>query len=190
MTIPDIAANAAGTTEQESDEDYRLPRTVRPVRYELSISVDPGAPRFAGSERIELVISESVGEIVCNSAELAITSASLRSGQHWTGAPTAEAVTGAPVACRVCLDPGRERVTFTPPALLSPGRYVLEVDYTGALGDKLRGPYRSRFVDDDGVERFIATTQFESTDARRAFPAGTSPTSRPSLPSAWTYRTS
>ena len=175
MTIPDIAADAAGTTGQESDEDYRLPRTVRPVRYELSISVDPGAPRFAGSERIELVITENVGEIVCNSAELAITGASLRSDQHWTGAPTAEAVTGAPVACRVGLDPGRERVTFTPPAPLSPGRYVLEVDYTGALGDKLRGPYRSRFVDDDGAERFIAATQFESTDARRAFPCWDEP---------------
>jgi len=175
MTIPDITADGAGTTQQEFDEDHRLPRTVRPVRYELSISIDPDAPRFAGSARIELVISESVGEIVCNSAELAITNASLRSDPLGTSAPTAEAVTGAPVACRVHLDPGRERVTFTPPAPLSPGRYVLEVDYTGGLGDKLCGLYRSRFVDDNGVERFIATTQFESTDARRAFPCWDEP---------------
>jgi aminopeptidase N len=174
-TIPDTAADAAGTARQKVDEDHRLPRTVCPVRYELSISIDPGAPRFTGSERVELVISDRVGEIVCHCAELSITGASLRSDQHGTSAPAAEAVTGAPVACRVGLDPARERVTFTPPAPLSPGRYVLEVDYSGVLGDKLRGPYRSRFVDDSGVERFIATTQFQSTDARRAFPCWDEP---------------
>jgi puromycin-sensitive aminopeptidase len=175
MTIPDSAADTAGTPGQIFDEEHRLPRPVRPVRYELRLSIDPGAPRFAGSERVELVISESVGEIVCNSAELAITSASLGSDQRGGGAATADTVLGAPVACRVGLDPDRQRVTFTPPAPLSPGRYVLEVDYTGMLGDKLCGLYRSRFVDADGVERFIATTQFESTDARRAFPCWDEP---------------
>jgi puromycin-sensitive aminopeptidase len=149
-----------------TDDQYRLPRAVRPVRYELSISIDPDAPHFAGTERVELIISESAAEIVCNSAGLAITHASVRSASEGPGTP---------VACRVHLDPARERVTFTPPAPLPPGRWVLEVDYTGVLGDMLRGLYRSRFTGDDGVERSIATTQFESTDARRAFPCWDEP---------------
>ena len=45
----------------------------------------------------------------------------------------------------------------------------------GILNDQLHGFYRSVFVDADGVERIIATTQFESTDARRAFPCWDEP---------------
>src|SRR5262249_38952742 len=36
--------------------------------------------------------------------------------------------------------------------------------------DKLRGFYRSRFKDAAGEWRWLAATQFEATDARRAFP--------------------
>ena len=38
------------------------------------------------------------------------------------------------------------------------------------LNDKLHGFYRSEFTDGGGVTHVIATTQFEATDARRAFP--------------------
>ena len=41
---------------------------------------------------------------------------------------------------------------------------------SGLLNDRLRGFYRSTLVGADGVEQTIATTQFQSTDARRAFP--------------------
>ena len=47
--------------------------------------------------------------------------------------------------------------------------------FTGILNDKLRGFYRSTFVDDDGVEHVIATTQMQATDCRRAFPCWDEP---------------
>ncbi len=43
------------------------------------------------------------------------------------------------------------------------------------LNDKLKGFYRSTFVDTDGEQQVIATTQFEATDARRAFPCWDEP---------------
>jgi puromycin-sensitive aminopeptidase len=49
------------------------------------------------------------------------------------------------------------------------------VEYRGVLNDKLRGFYRSTFTDDAGTEHVIATTQFEATDARRAFPCWDEP---------------
>ena len=47
--------------------------------------------------------------------------------------------------------------------------------FRGRLNDQLRGFYRSTYTDDDGVEHTIATTQFEATDARRAFPCWDEP---------------
>ena len=42
--------------------------------------------------------------------------------------------------------------------------------FTGTLNDKLRGFYRSTYTGPDGETQTIATTQFESVDARRCFP--------------------
>ena len=47
--------------------------------------------------------------------------------------------------------------------------------FSGALNDRLTGFYRSAFTTEDGTERVIATTQFEATHARRAFPCWDEP---------------
>ena len=55
------------------------------------------------------------------------------------------------------------------------GPATLELTFTGELNDRLRGFYRSHYTDIDGHERYLATTQFEATDARRAFPCWDEP---------------
>ena len=52
---------------------------------------------------------------------------------------------------------------------------MLDTEFTGLLNDKLHGFYRSTFTDAEGEPQVIATTQFESTDARRAFPCWDEP---------------
>jgi len=47
--------------------------------------------------------------------------------------------------------------------------------FTGVLNDLLVGFYRSTFIDADGQTHSIATTQFEHSDARRAFPCWDEP---------------
>lgn len=47
---------------------------------------------------------------------------------------------------------------------------VLSIKYVGLLNDKLAGFYRSKYTDDNGVTKYLATTQMEPADARRAFP--------------------
>jgi len=65
----------------------------------------------------------------------------------------------------VSLDPTKEQATFTFPQPLS-GHVTLHIRYTGLLNDELRGFYLSRTK-----ARNYAVTQFEPTDARRAFPS-------------------
>ncbi|HXY43862.1 MAG TPA: M1 family metallopeptidase [Acidimicrobiales bacterium] len=147
------------TMENGNDADYRLPRVALPRRYVLDLSPDLRSATFTGRVSIELDIVQPVTEIVCNAAELSVSEATLRPSG-------AEAAT----ALGVRLDEPRERVTFTAPAVMQPGSYVLECAFAGVLNDKLRGFYRSRFTDPSGKDHWLATTHFESTDARRAFP--------------------
>ncbi|MFW6293475.1 MAG: M1 family metallopeptidase, partial [Spirochaetota bacterium] len=49
------------------------------------------------------------------------------------------------------------------------GACEVEIDYTGEINDLMAGFYRSRYVV-DGRTHYLATTQFEERDARRAFP--------------------
>src|SRR5207253_5331120 len=51
----------------------------------------------------------------------------------------------------------------------------LRLPFPGTLNDKLRGFYRSSYKDQSGVTRLLAATQFEATDARRAFPCWDEP---------------
>ena len=73
-------------------------------------------------------------------------------------------------ASSISFDEDLERATFAFPVVLQPGPAKLSCSFTGTLNDKLRGFYRSTWTDEEGNEKVIATTQFESTNARRAFP--------------------
>ena len=66
----------------------------------------------------------------------------------------------------VSYDEGKEQATFTFATALPAGRTTLAIEFTGILNDKLRGFYLSKTA-----KRNYAVTQFESTDARRAFPS-------------------
>ena len=74
------------------------------------------------------------------------------------------------LACAVHFDDDLEQVSFRPSTALPPGPCVITCRFSGTLNDKLRGFYRSTYTGPDGEIRTMATTQFESVDARRAFP--------------------
>ena len=70
---------------------------------------------------------------------------------------------------------GEQQATFASRRPLAPGTGRCTPTFTGILNDKLHGFYRSTYTDADGDEQVIATTQFEATDARRAFPCWDEP---------------
>ena len=146
---------------------YRLPTTVRPHAYRLVLTPDLAAATFAGDVEIDVTVESPTPSITLNAAELVVTFAELNDSDPDAGyalAPT-----------DIAHDPDEERVTLTFAESLRPGPATLHLAFTGILNDKLHGFYRCTFTDDDGVEHVIATTQIESTDARRAFPCWDEP---------------
>ena len=136
---------------------HRLPRQVIPKHYAITLEPDLKSGSFEGTVSIELDVISETDTVVLNAAELTIQNASVDQD-------------GAVDASSVAVDEGLERAEFSFPVVLRPGTARLNCSFTGVLNDKLRGFYRSTWSDDNGQERVIATTQFESTNARRAFP--------------------
>jgi puromycin-sensitive aminopeptidase len=148
----------------DSEARYRLPRSVTPSRYELRIEPDLGDGTFSGSEDIAVTIHEPVTEIVLNARDLQVTGATLRTdGGHFVD------------IAKILVDEQAERVHVELSEAAGPGAWTLHLEFDGKLNDRLVGFYRSTYTGGDGTPRTIATTHFEATDARRAFPCWDEP---------------
>ncbi len=134
-----------------SRDPYRLPRSVVPHRYTLALEPNLAGATFVGHVIIDANVNEAVEQIVLNADELEIS----------------EVKVGGEVAT-FALDASTERLVID--AAHEPGTTAIEITFTGTLNDKLRGWYRSTYLDADGNEQVIATSQMQATDCRRAFP--------------------
>ncbi len=162
-----MTAPTTGTNDRTETTSYRLPTSVRPHAYRLVLVPDLASATFTGDVEIDVTIVEPTSTITFNAAELELTFAELNDSDPDKGYAL------APVD--IALDAEEEQATLTFAEPLAPGPATLHLSFTGILNDKLHGFYRSTFTDEDGVEHIIATTQMESTDARRAFPCWDEP---------------
>ena len=144
-------------------DPYRLPRHVVPIRYDLRLEPDLTAASFAGQETITLTVSQPTSEIVFNAIELDIAWAQI------------EGDSGPARQATIAMDTSLQRCHLTFATPLSPGIWRLMITFCGQLNDKLRGFYRSTYKDEEGAAHSMAATQFEATDARRAFPCWDEP---------------
>ena len=140
-----------------------LPETARPSKYRIKLQPDLKNFTFDGEQSVDLLILEATSTIVLNSIDLEISNTTL----HANGTTlTSKSVT---------IDKDAETATLDFGETIQPGDARLEMVFTGELNDKLIGFYRSEYTSQDGETRYLATTQFEPTDARRAFPCWDEP---------------
>ena len=144
--------------DRADNDPYRLPHTVQPTRYDLRLRPSLPDASFSGDVTILLDVAESTDTLVLNAIELEIDSVRVDgTGVSWA------------------LDAETERLIVQCETVVTEPTATLEIAFRGVLNDKLRGFYRSTYLDDDGVEQVVATTQMQATDCRRAFPCWDEP---------------
>jgi aminopeptidase N len=128
---------------------------VHPVRYTLRLEPDLVHFRFSGQVVIELQSRQPVEQVVLNVLDLAVWSCKLQMDDK-------------NIPCTFQINPEKEELKIDLPETMS-GTFFLTIDYQGWINDKMAGFYRSTF-ETNGQKRTIAVTQFQESDARRAFP--------------------
>ncbi len=152
MRLSCLTALAATLLTALPASAQRLPTTVTPSHYDLAFVVDLNRERFEGAETIQIHVADATTKVVLNAAELQLRDVTIGKGAM---AQTAT----------VTLDQASQTATLTVPKPLAPGATEIHAKFSGILNTQLRGFYISKTK-----LRKYAVTQFESTDARRAFP--------------------
>ena len=142
---------------------YRLDRNVVPSAYRIFLTPDLDAATFAGRVEIDVIINEAASAFTLHAIELTLGAASVSSDGTTCRSP------------EPTFDETYETATFAFDDALPSGAATIEIAFTGILNDQLHGFYRSTFNDASGTTHTIATTQFEHSDARRAFPCWDEP---------------
>ena len=132
----------------------RLPEVAVPENYKLFFTPDLDKATFEGDETISIRVLNPTPEITLNAADIFFREVSISSG-------------GSTQRAKVTLDKDKERAVLAVEKQLPVGPATVHIIYTGTLNGEMRGFYLGK---DDGGRKYAAT-QFESTDARRAFPS-------------------
>ncbi|GFG40805.1 hypothetical protein Cfor_02569, partial [Coptotermes formosanus] len=144
-------------------EEYRLPQTVTPIKYTITLTPDyTDYATFKGEVNIEVTAQGDVNQISLHYDNITIEDRSITDIDN----------------NKLVLDNDHYNkttniytLTLKDDVKLTSGEtYFINIKYTGHLLDDMAGFYRSSYTTADGKQRWLATTQFEPTDARRAFP--------------------
>ncbi|KAI4227779.1 MAG: hypothetical protein L6R36_002132 [Xanthoria steineri] len=153
-----------------ADRDI-LSKNIKPINYDLSLHHLELHRTFTyeGSVKIELQVKSPAKDIVVNAHELKIHHVHI-------SAQDAE----SQEASSISHDDKSQRTTFTfPRDIPASEAALLHIDFSGVMNNTMAGFYRSKYkpavepsksVPMDGDSHLMFSTQFESCDARRAFP--------------------
>lgn len=142
-------------------EELRLPKGIKPIRYFLELDPDlsGNTDNFTGQVDIEITVDEPTPFPRVHIKEMTILSSELHTKD------------GDPITIHdEFFYPENEFYVLDVNGDLAVGDYTLTLTFTGSLIGHIVGFYKSTYTTPDGEERYLATSKFQPTDARRAFP--------------------
>ncbi|RNJ78100.1 MAG: M1 family peptidase [Nitrosopumilus sp. H13] len=134
-----------------------------PVNYSLEFEPDLERFTFGGKESVTVRCSKPTDTITMHCAELVIRSCRVESA-------------GCVIKSSYKLDKKREELQIRLGKKIK-GDATIHTEFDGILNDRLLGFYRSRYRQGKKT-KYLATTQFEAADARRAFPCWDEPAAK------------
>mmetsp|Transcript_8511 Transcript_8511/g.35009 ORF Transcript_8511/g.35009 Transcript_8511/m.35009 type:complete len:932 (+) Transcript_8511:189-2984(+) len=148
-----------------------LPSHSYPVAYDLKLKVRLDDHAFDGVVEIRIAVTSATASLTLHAKDLTFGVAS---------------IDGVDVVSTK-VDDDATTVTFEASKILLPGREArLRVEYRGVLNNAMCGFYRSTYTNLRGEPKLMASTQFESIDARRCFPCWDEPLRKATFKTALT----
>nr|XP_020509293.1 endoplasmic reticulum aminopeptidase 2-like [Labrus bergylta] len=140
----------------------RLPRYINPLHYDLLLHPNLTSLSFNGSVQIQIDVQNNTNWVVLHSKGLNITKATIL---DLNLAHLSDQV------LPVLYNPSHEQIgIFSPRVLTSGQKYFLYLEFAAKLAEGFYGLYKSSYRTSTGETRSLASSHFEPTSARMAFP--------------------
>ncbi|KAJ1522082.1 hypothetical protein ONE63_002393 [Megalurothrips usitatus] len=138
------------------DTESRLPFSVVPSRYDILLHPDINENSPTCTVKIDIELKEDREWFVVHGKNLVISNATL------SGSVDLKEPFEVPKNEWWVIQPAQGSIPK--------GSYTVTLEFTGSLTRSIVGFYRSSYTNQQGQKRYIATTKFEPTYARLAFP--------------------
>lgn len=159
----------AATKRQRASQGYRLPDNIVPQTYNLRIdtNLDENNFDFEGTVKIKIQCLKATNKVILHSKELNIIEEGVTLKQIAVDNNTRD----IPIASHQYAKENDFYIVMLNQRLAPGNTYWLSIPFKGILTEGLAGYYRSSYFDRAANKtKWLSVTQFESTDARRAFP--------------------
>ncbi|XP_028402559.1 endoplasmic reticulum aminopeptidase 1-like [Dendronephthya gigantea] len=144
----------------------RLPKILEPLTYTVRLHPNLTTFKFDGTVEIVVLCLESTRRVVFHQKDLQFSKDDITIHEVENGK-----LNGAVGVEEMRLDLKDEQVILKTRQLLHKNKeYAIKVTFKGNLNEKLEGFYKSSYKTKAGQIKYLATTHFEATAARQAFP--------------------
>ncbi|KAI7793569.1 putative endoplasmic reticulum aminopeptidase 1, partial [Triplophysa rosa] len=136
----------------------RLPDTAKPQHYDLLIHPNLTSLTFTGAVEILLEVERDTRALILHSKRLHVSRALLLASRR-------------PLDLQVSVfEPHEQIALFSDALTFARGSHVVRLEFSANLSDSFHGFYKGTYTTSSGEVRMLASTQFEATHARAAFP--------------------